>query len=137
MRTSLTTTSLLVRYTMCILLTPVLYIITTVIIEVYRQCFTEWVSLRYISKPTSRAEISSPISLYIKAVKGAHLGSALTLYRHRWSSGPLIEKKTVGTLQTCFFYIRILLRCAVILKLSGNFELFRLFTGTKLPESAG
>ena len=88
-RTPLTTTSLLVRYTMCILFT---------------QCFTESVSLRYISKPHSGAEKSSPISLYIKAVKGAHLGSALTLYRHRWSSGPLIEKKTVGIVQTCFFF---------------------------------
>ena len=37
-RTSLTIVSLLLRYTMCILLTPVLYFITTVIIEVYLQC---------------------------------------------------------------------------------------------------
>ena len=41
-------------------------------------CFTESVSLRNIGKPTSRAEINSPSSLYFKAVKVAHLGSALT-----------------------------------------------------------
>ena len=63
---------------MCIPLTPVLYFLTTVIIEVYSQCFTESVSLRDIGKSTSRAEISSPSSLYFKAVKGAHKGSALT-----------------------------------------------------------
>ena len=63
---------------MCILLSPVLYFITTVRIEVYFQCFTESVSLRDIGKPNSRAEISSPTSLYLKAVKGAQIGSALT-----------------------------------------------------------
>ena len=62
---------------MCILLTPVLYFITTVIIEVYLQCFIESISLRDIGKPTWRAEISSPSSLYLNAVKGTHLGSAL------------------------------------------------------------
>ena len=63
---------------MCIILTPVLYFLTAVIIEVYSQCFTESVSLRDIRKPTSRAEISSPHSSYLKAVKEAHIGSALT-----------------------------------------------------------
>ena len=62
---------------MCIPLTPVLYFLTTVIIEVYSQCFSESVSLRDIGKSTSRAEISSPSSSYFKAVKGAHIGSAL------------------------------------------------------------
>ena len=62
---------------MCILLTPVLYFVTTVKIEVYLQCFSESVSLRDIGRPSSRAEISSPSSLYFKAVKGAHLGSGL------------------------------------------------------------
>ena len=62
---------------MCIPLTPVLYFLTTVIIEVYSQCFIESVSLRDIGKSTSRAEISSSSSLYFKAVKGAHIGSAL------------------------------------------------------------
>ena len=76
-RTELTIVSLLVRYTICIPLTPVLYFLTTVIIEVYTQCFTESVSLRDIGKSTSRAEISIPSSLYFKAVKGAHIGSAL------------------------------------------------------------
>ena len=42
------------------------------------QCFTELVSLRDIGRPTSRAEMSSPNSIYLKAVKGAHLGPALT-----------------------------------------------------------
>ena len=60
---------------MCIVLTPMLYIITPVIIEVYIQSFTELVSLRDTGEPTSRAEISSSNSLYFKAVKGAHLGS--------------------------------------------------------------
>ena len=63
---------------MCIPLTPVLYFLTTEIIEVYSQCFTESVSLRDIGKSTSRAEISSPSFLYFKSVKGAHIGSALT-----------------------------------------------------------
>ena len=63
-RIELTIASLLVRYTMCIPLTPVLYFLTTVIIEVYSQCFTESVNLRDIGKSTSRAEISSPSSLY-------------------------------------------------------------------------
>ena len=63
---------------MFILLTPALYFITTVIIEVYLSvCFTESISLRGIGKSTSRTEISSPSSLYLKAVKGAHIGSAL------------------------------------------------------------
>ena len=77
-RTLLTVVSLLVRYTTCILLTPVMYFITTVIVEVYLQCFNESVSLRDIGKPTLLAEISSPSSLYFKAVKGTHLGSVLT-----------------------------------------------------------
>ena len=63
---------------MRILFTLVLYFITTVIIEVYLQCFTESVSLRDIGKPTSRAEISTPSTLYHKAVKRSHLVSALT-----------------------------------------------------------
>ena len=63
---------------MCIRLTPVLYFLTTVIIEVYSQCFKESVSSRDIGKSTSRAEISSPSSLCFKAVKGAHIGSDLT-----------------------------------------------------------
>ena len=62
-RTELTVFSLFVRYTMCISLTPVLYFLTTVIIEVYSQCFTESVSFRDIGKSTSSAEISSPSSL--------------------------------------------------------------------------
>ena len=62
---------------MCIPLTPVLLLLTPVIIEVYLQCFIESVSLRDIGKPTSRAEIRSPNSLYLKAVRGAHIGSAL------------------------------------------------------------
>ena len=62
---------------MCITLTPMLNFLTTVIIEVYSQCFTESVSLRDIGKSASRVEISSPRSLYLKAVTGAHLGSAL------------------------------------------------------------
>ena len=62
---------------MSVLLTPVLYCITTVLIEVHLQCFTESISLRDIGKPTSRAQLSSPNSLYLRAVKGAHNGSAL------------------------------------------------------------
>ena len=63
---------------MCIPLTPVLTLLYIAIIEVYLQCFTESVSLRDKDRPTSRAEISSRTYLYFKAVKGAHLGSALT-----------------------------------------------------------
>ena len=77
-RTELTVVSLLVRYTMCLPLTPVLYFLTTVTIEVYSRCFSDSGGLRDIGKSTSRAEISSPSCLYFKAVKGAHIGSALT-----------------------------------------------------------
>ena len=63
---------------MCLHLTPVLYCITTILTEVYRLCLIEPVSLRDIGKPTSRLEISSPSSLYLRVVTGAHLGSALT-----------------------------------------------------------
>ena len=59
-------------------LTPELFFITTVIIEIYLQCFTELVSLRDIGKPSSRAEICSPNSLHLKSVRGAHNWSALT-----------------------------------------------------------
>ena len=65
---------------MCISLTPVLTLLYIVIIEVNLQGFTESVSLRYTGKPISRAQISSPNSLYLKAVKGAHIGSALTQF---------------------------------------------------------
>ena len=61
---------------MCITLTPVLYCVTTVSIEVYLLCFLELVSLGEPGKPTSRAESSSPDFLYLKAVKGAYCGSA-------------------------------------------------------------
>ena len=64
---------------MCVSLIPVLTLLYIVIIEVYLKCFTESVSLRDIGKPTSGAEISSLSSLYFKAVKGAHIGSALML----------------------------------------------------------
>ena len=56
-------------------MTPVLTFSYIVIIEVYLQCST---SLRDIGKPTSRAEISSPNSLYVKAAKGAPNESTLT-----------------------------------------------------------
>ena len=52
---------------MCIPLTPFLYFLTTVIVEVFSQCFAESVSLRDIGMSTSRAEISSPSSLYLMA----------------------------------------------------------------------
>ena len=61
----------------CIPLTPVLTVLYIVIIEVYLQCFIESLSLRSICKPTSRSKTSRPSSLSFKAVKAAHLGSAL------------------------------------------------------------
>ena len=63
---------------MCTSLTPVLTLLYILMIEVYCQCFTESLSLRDIGKPTSRVEISGPSPLYLKAVKGAQHGSALT-----------------------------------------------------------
>ena len=66
---------------MCVSLTSVLFFITSVLIEIYLRCFTESVSLRDIGKPTSRAEICCPNSLYFKAAKGAHNGSALIHYK--------------------------------------------------------
>ena len=62
---------------MCIPLTPVLLVLNTVINIIHPQCFAESVSLRDIGKPTSRAEISSPSSINLKAVKRTHIGSAL------------------------------------------------------------
>ena len=62
---------------MCIPLTPVLLVLITVINIIHLSCFTESVSLRDMGKPTSRAEITSPSCLYLKAVKGAQIGSAL------------------------------------------------------------
>ena len=62
---------------MCRSLTPVLTLLYMVIIEVYLQCFTELASLREIGKPILRAEINSPNSLYLKAIKEAHFVSAL------------------------------------------------------------
>ena len=63
---------------MCVSLTPVLFFLTTLIIEICVRCFAEWITLRDIGKPTSRAEINcSPSSLYLKALKGTHNGSAL------------------------------------------------------------
>ena len=76
---------------MCIPLFRVLYFLTTVIMEVYSQCFTESVSPGDIGKSTSRAEISSPSSLYFKAVKGAHIGSALTVFRKQSSLHTIIS----------------------------------------------
>ena len=60
-------------------LTPVLCYITTVKIEVYLQCFIELVSLKELGKSTSRAEKSSPNSLYFTVVNRTQLGSALTV----------------------------------------------------------
>ena len=47
-------------------------------IEVFLQCFTESFILRDLGESTSRAKISSPNSLYLKAVRGTLIGSALT-----------------------------------------------------------
>ena len=59
-------------------MTPVITVLYAIIIEVFLQCFSELLILRELGKSTSRAEISSPSSLYFKAVKGALHGSALT-----------------------------------------------------------
>ena len=64
---------------MCIPLTPVLCLLYTVITQIYTKSFIDSVSLRDIGKSTSRAEISSPSSSYLKAVKGALSGSPLIL----------------------------------------------------------
>ena len=64
--------------TMCISLTPVLFCIITVLIEILLLCFIESVSLSELGERTSRADISSPHSFYLKALKGAHFGPALT-----------------------------------------------------------
>ena len=79
--------------------TPMSLFIVTVKIEINLQCFTESVSLRDLSKPNSRLEITNPNTLHLEAVNGAQLGSALTgatgeltkrpvqpvsWHRHRW-----------------------------------------------------
>ena len=51
------------------LLTPVLFLLTTVIIDVYLQGYPESVSQRDLFKSTSLAEISSSNSIPLKAVK--------------------------------------------------------------------
>ena len=58
-------------------MTLVISILYTVIIEAFLQGFIESVNLRELGKSISHAEISSPNSLYFKAVKRAQLGSAL------------------------------------------------------------
>ena len=63
---------------MCIPLTPVQCFLYTVIMKVYTTCFIESVTLRDIGTSSLLAEIGSPSSSYLKAVKGAHIGSALT-----------------------------------------------------------
>ena len=55
-----------------------MFIITTVISEVYLQCCTELVSLRDISKPTWRGEIISPSSLFFKQAPWVCLSSSAT-----------------------------------------------------------
>ena len=64
---------------MCVPLTSVLFIFTTVIIDVYFQCSSESVSWIDLGKSTFRSEIRIPGSIYLKAVKGAQLGSALSI----------------------------------------------------------
>ena len=55
--------------------------------------FTESVSLRDIGKATSRAGISSPSSLYFKAVRGAaHNGPALMISIVIWNSKLIWEE---------------------------------------------
>ena len=72
---------------MCILLTPVLYFITTVIIEAYYLCLIESVSLRDIGKSALHAEISSSSSLFFKVLKRAQLGSLELINEiHCWFS---------------------------------------------------
>ena len=101
---------------MCIPLTPVLLFITTVIIKVYLQCFIESVSLRDVGKATSRAEISSPNSLYLNAVKGALSGSVLTgatselkKSNHKKNSPktqlPLLKRKLRASLYIFYLHI--------------------------------
>ena len=74
----LTLVSLLDCCTMFIPLTLVVDTISIVKIEVYLHCFIhcfiESVSQRQLGKSTSRAEISSPNSLYFKAVKRLQIG---------------------------------------------------------------
>ena len=70
---------LLVEHAIGILntLTLVLTILNAVIIELFRQYITESAILRELGMSTSSAEISSPNSSYLKAVKGANIVSAL------------------------------------------------------------
>ena len=90
----LTLVSLIDSCSVCIPLTALLYINTTLIIEVYLQCFTESVSQRELGKSTSRAEISSPSSLYFKAVKRqTHFGPTLLNRLNKSSAVTLLMKR--------------------------------------------
>ena len=73
---------------------PVLYYIITFLIEVHFQYFTELVSLRELGKPISRAKVSSPNFSHLKAVEGAHIGSAL-LYDHNTGGGGYNSKEPI------------------------------------------
>ena len=86
-------------------LTLVWKYITTVKIEVYLHCFTESVSLRELGRSTSGAEISSPNSLYLKAVKGSLLGFAFLGFWKRIDDAAVKNKKDYLKLikVSCFF----------------------------------
>ena len=125
---------------MCIPLTPVLYFLTSVIIEVYSQCFTESVSLRDIGTSTSRPEISSPNYLYLKAVKGAHIGSALTGATSELTN----SNRKKNSHKTPFSLLRVKLRTRLHsfllfiylkLKKKGNTSVFSLFNRCKKNHS--
>ena len=70
----------IVQHVMYILntLTPALNMWFAVINEVFLDCFSESVSLRELGESNSCTKISSYNSLYLKAVKRALKGSALT-----------------------------------------------------------
>ena len=59
------------------LLTPVLFPLVTVLIQLISLCLAESVSQIDLGKSTSRAEISSSSYPTLKAVNRAHIGAAL------------------------------------------------------------
>ena len=57
-------------------LTPRLNNFTTVVKDVYLQCFPQWVSQSELAKSISRGKIGIPSSKLLKAVNEAQLGHA-------------------------------------------------------------
>ena len=78
-RLTLVSLAVKIQHAICLLntLNPVITMLYPVINEVFFKCFSVSVSLRELGNSASRVEINISNFLYLKAVKGAHIGSYL------------------------------------------------------------